>query len=455
MTSNKNLVLTEKAIGRHTKRLQKELSTINHTIKLSEAQNMLSRILGMKDFHELKEKLKLNECLLEKKVLANKNLNEIMDFYDAKMKSLNFVKENLNNFVQRGEFKLFLNHYNSKDPDIINYIKENALTFFKTAVKYKQNLIVHFLLENKAIILENLTEDDINTIFIDSIEYNFSIFEHIFYTLQFPAKLNKNDASKWIHYIVVRNHLPYLKKFLLDDRISFQKDFFWNKWGSDLTKEFVYNFCTLNKACEYGNLSMVKFLIEEEGISPIKNGTTVQDACQSGNLELVKYLIEDKNAIYNHFRANPTRELSGMLNGKGNMNNAPLDESVLASAVQSNNTKLLDYLMKHKKMDIAEHDYLALRVALIGHFPCYQHLLKTKKCKDYVTNNAQAIFDTIIYKNMQLYDRKKVNKADYEKLQCDIVKYLFDNYPITLNEVVYETNNFDLIQYLKSIVIKH
>lgn len=59
--NNKSLVFTEKTIGRHTKRLQKELAKINHDLKLSEAQNMLSRILGMKDYHELKQVLKFED----------------------------------------------------------------------------------------------------------------------------------------------------------------------------------------------------------------------------------------------------------------------------------------------------------------------------------------------------------------------------------------------------------
>lgn len=52
---HQNLILTEQSIGRHTKRLQKELSKFKQDLRLSEAQNMLSRVLGMKDYHELKK----------------------------------------------------------------------------------------------------------------------------------------------------------------------------------------------------------------------------------------------------------------------------------------------------------------------------------------------------------------------------------------------------------------
>ena len=64
--THQNLILTEKAIGRHTKRLQKELLKLNHEFKLSETQNMLSRILGMNDYHELKQVLKFENKEEEK-----------------------------------------------------------------------------------------------------------------------------------------------------------------------------------------------------------------------------------------------------------------------------------------------------------------------------------------------------------------------------------------------------
>lgn len=99
--TQQNLVLTEKAIGRHIKRLQKELSNIQHQIKLSEAQNMFSRILGMKDFYELKKVLQLENSLEESVVIPIKNPFQEDKIFDLAMfdRILDFLIENKLDFL--------------------------------------------------------------------------------------------------------------------------------------------------------------------------------------------------------------------------------------------------------------------------------------------------------------------------------------------------------------------
>ena len=69
-----NLVLTEKAIKNHSKRLQKEVKTLDREISLCEAQNLFSRTLGFNNFHEVKAVLKNREGKLS-------GINTIYDFY--------------------------------------------------------------------------------------------------------------------------------------------------------------------------------------------------------------------------------------------------------------------------------------------------------------------------------------------------------------------------------------
>jgi hypothetical protein len=52
MTHN-NLVLTEKAIKNHSKRLKKEMMNYGNNLSLGECQKIFSKILGFNNFHEL------------------------------------------------------------------------------------------------------------------------------------------------------------------------------------------------------------------------------------------------------------------------------------------------------------------------------------------------------------------------------------------------------------------
>lgn len=456
MNNNANLHLTEKAIARHTKRLQKELSALNHKLKLSEAQNMLSRIFGMNDYHELKKIFHFenkitthdNTSLNESDSLKIENVNTFIanTFIQLQQEqhTLDFVQKNLENFVRNGEFQLFVEYYNSENHEIMNYLKDNAFELLKVAIKNNQDLITYFILDNKLVALETLSEADADSIMSIAVSDNINVFEHIFYDLLFPEKVNKVLCSKWIHYITESGDVPNLKRFLEDKRISFQKDFFWNKLQGDLDK--IFNCCALNTACLKGHFPMVKYLIEVENLKPLKNGSTVQQACRSGNLDLVKYLIEVIKANYIYFEKNNLSQLNKIVRNK--LINSLLDNSTLSSALLSNNIEVFKYLIHNHKMDIAEHDFLALRTALIDNCQDYIYLLVFSQCRDYLKSHAQEIFDSIISRPNLL----KTNKSIYQQRQFEIVQYLFENYTVEIKEINYSTNNLKLIQYLKTLV---
>lgn len=70
---NQNLILTEKAIKNHSKRLQKELKNLNQNLTLGETQNLFAKSLGFNNFHELKkvinqEGLKSSSLTIEDKL---------------------------------------------------------------------------------------------------------------------------------------------------------------------------------------------------------------------------------------------------------------------------------------------------------------------------------------------------------------------------------------------------
>ncbi len=75
--THQNLILTEKAIKNHSKRLQKELKTLNQDLSLGEVQNLLSKTLGFNNFHELKK-------VLENEQKSKHPFDEIEDsFYNV------------------------------------------------------------------------------------------------------------------------------------------------------------------------------------------------------------------------------------------------------------------------------------------------------------------------------------------------------------------------------------
>ena len=294
--THQNLVLTEQAIGRHTKRLQKELAKFNHELKLSETQNMLSRILGMKDYHELKQVLKFED----KEETFEKDVEKSMA---EKLFSPIHAKQNMEKFFEEDNTHLITYYYYLNNKEIKDYLKENSFKFFKIAVQNKNKFLVDFLLQEKLIILENLIEKEIGELFYYLTNYDLKLFDYIFYTLRFPLQISdhiKQRTSNWLNDIVKSKNIKRINRFLNDSRIINKIDFYseGNPW-----REQNY-YCTLNQACLTGSLEVVNYFFEQYGFNPEHDGSTVENACMSGNLELVTYLIEEKKANYHYFNKN-------------------------------------------------------------------------------------------------------------------------------------------------------
>lgn len=118
--THQNLVLTEKAIKAHTKRLQKELKNINQDLSLGETQNIFAKSLGFNNFHELKK------TLIHKTDIQFKN-NENLLFEQLIEKSKNQLSIN----------KVFLENCNYGNLKIIKILFENDKIINKPSLSAK------------------------------------------------------------------------------------------------------------------------------------------------------------------------------------------------------------------------------------------------------------------------------------------------------------------------------
>lgn len=459
--TQQNLVLTEQAIGRHTKRLQKELKKINHDLKLSEAQNMLSRIIGMKDYHELKQVLKFEDKKEENtKEKQEKDLNSILEQHN--FITLEQAEQNLENFFAKGSINIILDFLNSNNPLIQKYIEENAIDYFIIAARNNKLYLLKTLINKNLISFNLFSEEEIENLYWNLLAHNtesLECFNYVFYELNFPNQLSKNLVGSITHYLInnvniigLKNHL---NNFLKDDRINFQKDFFWNTCPVRVVKkdlnnietihtEYDLSYCALNSICVQGNLEIVKYLIEEQQVLPLEDGSTVSRACISGNLELVKYLINTVKAPFNYFKNNNHKKVSNK-----DMT-YHLDFSTLASAIKSGNLELVEYLINYKNLLISDYDFLALRVALIESIDLYKHFIKIPECIEYIKNNSQKIFEEVISKIH--YNGNINNENNYKKLQDNqfkIARELLKKYAVKVEEIVTVNNNPKLIEMLE------
>lgn len=456
--THQNLVLTEKAIGRHTKRLQKELSKINHDLKLSEAQNMLSRILGMKDYHELKQVLKFDKK--EEEEEQEKGLEYYLDRNN--FITLEYAEQNLEKFFVKGSISIILDFLNSNNPLIQNHIKENAINYFNIAGRNNQLYLLKTLISKRLVDLNSLTEKEIESLYqnllSDNIE-SLDSFVYIFYDLNFPNELSQNLVGSITHKLInlvnVQSIKTHLHNFLYDNRVYFQREFFWNKCPvrviekdsnniETIHTKYDLSFCSLNSVCVKGDLEIVKYLIEKQNVLPLEDGSTVSRACLSGNLDLVKYLINDVKAPFNYFQKNNYKKISD------NDMTYHLDFSTLSSAVKSGKLELVEYLINYKKLVISDYDFLALRVALIESSDIYKYFIKIPECIEYIKTNSQLIFNEVISKIH--YNGKINNENNYKKLQenqFQIACELLQKYSVEVDEVVTVNNNSKLIEMLE------
>jgi hypothetical protein len=78
--THQNLVLTEKAIKNHCKRLKKELSVLNPNISLGESQQIFSKALGFNNWNHLSK-------IINNGVEVNKEIREFLDIFNSFLKN--------------------------------------------------------------------------------------------------------------------------------------------------------------------------------------------------------------------------------------------------------------------------------------------------------------------------------------------------------------------------------
>jgi hypothetical protein len=170
--THQNLVLTEKAIKNHCKRLHKEIIVYHKEFTLSEAQNLFARTLGFKNFHELK-------IILNNKKSAS--INTIDEFYkfiediehksdfiylypDGQIKYLpyNSLEENVG-FITINEYKfinldwenilgMLLNHNDLMHLKDLEYHDRLSLMFRKKINdNLSRNIIAQFFTHNNQV----------------------------------------------------------------------------------------------------------------------------------------------------------------------------------------------------------------------------------------------------------------------------------------------------------------
>lgn len=125
MNIETKLVLNEHSIKRHAKRLQNEMLQYNQNFKLSHAQDMLSKIFGMNNWHELKSILAKNNDLLSKIIFDEKNTDILKNI------SILFEDSDVINIVSESPIKITNSKIsnlevsnNVSNKDIVDFIKK-------------------------------------------------------------------------------------------------------------------------------------------------------------------------------------------------------------------------------------------------------------------------------------------------------------------------------------------
>lgn len=187
------LVITEKSLKRHTKRLQQEMLHYKEDFKLSEAQNMLAKIFGTKDFHELNSIIKntaditVEENLKVNMVPLPAYWQESIDFlasfkpmWEKQYISLNEVNTNYLNMLSDIMYH-FCHIYSTEDSGIQHIRnKEKTWNLLQYAIKYENE--INFDLFNKEgyNLLELVLTCDIETPFMFELITKTCVNKHLY-----------------------------------------------------------------------------------------------------------------------------------------------------------------------------------------------------------------------------------------------------------------------------------
>lgn len=451
--THQNLILTEKAIGRHTKRLQKELLKLNHEFKLSETQNMLSRILGMNNYHELKEVLKFENKEEEKNNEPKKQVNfPIIKVTQNELNNIHFkhfgvslenAEKSFQTFCENGDIVSIEKYLNSENIDIRKYIIENSHYFLKIAASKNQLHIVKLLFSLPYCKLEDMDTSEITHIlsWTDKSEGNEDVFNYIFHELKLPVNLDYKEANFLLGQIVSRQSLNTVKKFINDSRIKSLVDINWSTPSG-----IFFNIACNNKHA----LSLLKFFIKKYNMKIHEKN--FREGLRNENIKFIKFIFENIDSInYSSILESKLELPEEFLNENnqamtisGNDLSVFLDKNLLSLALNFKNNKLFDYLLHNKKLNInpSDHNFLAVENACyFCNIPALKKLLTYKDCENFISTNAQIIFDKL--STSLIYNKKE--------LQYQMCKFLLEKYKLKVNFISKTPRNSKLYIYLTKV----
>lgn len=246
---NQNLILTKKSMARHTKRLISEMKSFNHTLKLNEAQNMLARVFGCKDFHELNTILDSYENIENKTVYVEKNqkkevnykkndndIDSIFALFDQNDKSngslfLNSKESFLINCV-----KILNNHFSTMEISFFkdSYVDDNFLEFKFFNKNNDLTKIYKTKLEANAFKNNNIIEN------LESNEREWSKFQVSYYKDNIQQYKNNREI---LTYIFQNNNIPEMHtyKFLNENHVDLENINYVIGGNNDLRKQVVFS----------------------------------------------------------------------------------------------------------------------------------------------------------------------------------------------------------------------
>lgn len=239
--SHHNLVLTEKAIKSHSKRLQKEMLESNIKLSVTEAQNLFSRILGFQHYHDLKSILNIDGNNNIK--ITSVKLSQENDFYNFTLNNKNMDSDKKQKFIEN------IPHF------MVNEKFDNISEITKKKEYYNklEKMIKEQEYDNEwAIIdyLESCIKDDNLPEFIEKydsipIEKDYDhVYDYILnanaqniakYVINLPNIKNKEDkAQAALGAFAFHNNLDMVKLFLtypkveIDDKVIMLSCFYEN-----------------------------------------------------------------------------------------------------------------------------------------------------------------------------------------------------------------------------------
>lgn len=171
---------------------------------------------------------------------------------------------------------------------------------------------------------------------------------------------------------------------------------------------------------------MVKYLVTNHALTPVNSGRTILKSCYSANLKIIKYLINDLNANYSFIEENKSVEFGAF--------------STLTAAVTSRNLNLVRYLIEDKKLNVSEYDFIAIKKAFsICSLDIIKYFLNFPNVQEYIQKDIINLLKITIE---QKYDKNnsKLKLNEFNRIQFNIVYYIFEKYNIQENYVIKNIN---------------